>query len=197
MRQHPSLLGHRLTHVQLLFTWNSRILHFSPLKVLIWICSLLPGKIMHREADSLRLTPKARHRETPAPSYTLRHDHVSWSAQLKHQVKDPLAAPSIFGASPFRQVSCYTLLSGFADFHDLPSCCRKWGYNTLCEYLMSVQLSTLRPTLGVNPSSSSSAYQNGPLRVAHLSQTVRWSNHCGSYPFKVWESLSPFKGIPG
>ena len=91
--------------------------------------------------------------DTPAPSYTLRHDRVSrWASVAR------LSAIHFRGWS-IRKVSCYTLLSGFR--LPWPPCCCQNDQQSLW-YLMRVQLKHLSPTLG-SPLIASSAYRTRRL----------------------------------
>ena len=97
----------RLTHVQLLFTWNPSPLQSSKFS---FEYLLLPPRSALGNATP-RLTPEAS-LQGPVPSYSLMR---AFATVVKYR---PHAwAPSIFGASPFGRWVVTHSLADF-DFHD-------------------------------------------------------------------------------
>ena len=149
----------RVTHDQMLFSWNPSPLR--PSKFSFEYLLLPPRSALG--AVSPRLTPKASS-QAPMPSYSLMQ-HIcnnGWVSVTR------LSAIHFRGQS-IRQVSCYTLLSGFR-LPWPPSCC----LNESTPFVVSDERELRRLSLALGSSLiASSAYQKWPTKNKHL---VLWFN---------------------
>ena len=160
----------RVTHDQMLFSWNPSPLRSSKFS---FEYLLLPPRSAPGAAPP-RLTPKAAS-QTPMPSYSLMRTPCNNGWVLVAR----LSAIHFRGQS-IRQVSCYTLLSGFR-LPGPPSCClyEPTPFLGSHEPVFGHLISTLGSSL-----IASSAYQKWPTKNSHSVPYFSRASRA-SYQFKV------------